>query len=165
MTEEHKVLGNIDGQPGEELFAVVLSISNNLELLSSPGVDTHTKEKSPSLAELRKDLDKIGLKPVRLKSQIIENLASASQVVTVDESNQKKVGVTSKSEVFEFLTHLVKQEPDLLTRIYCFQPITMNDLINKLRNKDSFVDLIDDGTIREWTDKLGICIRSNNLKD
>ncbi|KTB12861.1 Structure-specific endonuclease subunit SLX4 [Nakaseomyces glabratus] len=165
LTEEHEVLGNIDGQPGEELFAVVLSISNNLELLSSPGVDTHTKEKSPSLAELRKDLDKIGLKPVRLKSQIIENLASASQVVTVDESNQKKVGVTSKSEVFEFLTHLVKQEPDLLTRIYCFQPITMNDLINKLRNKDSFVDLIDDGTIREWTDKLGICIRSNNLKD
>lgn len=145
-----------DENNNKPTYMVQVSINDNVELLSSPTNNTASQLGSQNLTELRQKLNIIGLKPARLKSQIVSSLEAASQVQT-----QEKLGISNKYDTYGHLTKLVEQDSELLTRIYCFQPISMNELISRLKEQDSFVDFIDENTFREWADMQGICIRSN----
>ncbi|KAL3231050.1 hypothetical protein RNJ44_00689 [Nakaseomyces bracarensis] len=157
--EKHKTSNYSSEDSSEEAstYLVKVAITDNLELLSSPTNNSTAELSSQNLTELRQKLTDIGLKPARLKSHIVSSLEAASQIKTVNE----KMGISSKNETFLHLTNLVEQDSDLLAKIYCFQPISISELISKLKEQDAFVDFIDESTLKEWADLQGICIRSS----
>ncbi|QHS74872.1 Slx4p [Saccharomyces paradoxus] len=120
---------------------------------------------SQSMKELRQSLKSVGLKPMRTKVEIIQSLQTASQILSIANpgNNDEHRGVAnfSKIEIFDHLTELIQAFPDFLERIYTFEPIPLNELIEKLFSAEPFVSQIDEMTIREWADVQGICLRND----
>ncbi|CCK71307.1 Slx4p KNAG_0G02500 [Huiozyma naganishii CBS 8797] len=106
---------------------------------------------SCSAQELRSALKLAGLKPVRTKSEMVESLEAASQVLSQVVPLQN-----SRKEIFRHLNSLVRKIPDLMKLVYTFEPIPFLDLRVELSRLDPFIDRIDDQTFREWTDSNGI---------
>lgn len=121
------------------------------------------------MKELRQSLKTIGLKPMRTKLEIIESLQTASQILSAntivtpgDSDEQRDWAINfSKLEIFDHLTELIQSFPDFLERIYTFEPIPLNELIEKLFSVEPFISQIDEMTIREWADIQGICLRND----
>lgn len=120
---------------------------------------------SQSMKELRQSLKTVGLKPMRTKVEIIQSLQTASQILSTANPDNKGehggVANFSKIEIFDHLTELIEAFPDFLERIYTFEPIPLNELIEKLFSAEPFVSQIDEMTIREWADVQGICLRND----
>ncbi|CAI4046509.1 hypothetical protein N7582_003828 [Saccharomyces uvarum] len=124
---------------------------------------------SQSMKELRQSLKTVGLKPMRTKLEIIESLQTASQILSAntivtpgDSDEQRDWAINfSKLEIFDHLTELIQSFPDFLERIYTFEPIPLNELIEKLFSVEPFISQIDEMTIREWADIQGICLRND----
>lgn len=119
-----------------------LTITNSLE--------------SQSLQELRQSIKTIGLKPSRSKSKMLASLDAASQLLDNATNEQQK-----RQEIYDHLTSIAQSCPSLLEKIYTFQPISIDDLLSPLIDVNSFVDKIDESTIREWADIQGICLRNS----
>ncbi|EJS42724.1 slx4p [Saccharomyces arboricola H-6] len=147
-----------------------LATSNNVNNTATASPTTspekfHETITSQSMKELRQSLKTVGLKPMKTKVEIIQSLQTASQILFVatpcDSDEHDGVIGFSKMEVFDHLTELIQYFPDLLERIYTFEPIPLNEVIEKLFSIEPFVLQIDEATIREWADIQGICLRND----
>ncbi|CAI1580053.1 hypothetical protein SEUBUCD650_0L01950 [Saccharomyces eubayanus] len=155
------------------------NLTNNDNINNKNGVTTTSVADSPekiheiitsqSMKELRQSLKTVGLKPMRTKLEIIESLQTASQILSAntvpapghsDEQHNCAINF-SKLEIFDHLTELIQSFPDFLERIYTFEPIPLNELIEKLLSVEPFISQIDEMTIREWADIQGICLRND----
>ncbi|EDO19327.1 hypothetical protein Kpol_1036p73 [Vanderwaltozyma polyspora DSM 70294] len=112
---------------------------------------------SQSVQKLRQDLKTIGLKPVRTKAKMIEALMAASQVLDTDNVDQEQ----TREALYDQLTSMIKQIPELVSKISRFEPITMEELVLQLIEVNPFADHIDESTIKEWADIQGITLRNN----
>lgn len=134
----------------------------DLELNNSPNklakeISTITNSlESQSLQELRQSIKTIGLKPSRSKSKMLASLDAASQLLDNATNEEQK-----RQEIYDHLTSIAQSCPLLLEKIYTFQPISIDDLLSPLIDVNSFVDQIDESTIREWADIQGICLRNS----
>ncbi|CAR25124.1 Slx4p [Lachancea thermotolerans CBS 6340] len=107
-----------------------------------------------SAKNLRESLRAIGLKPARTRSEMAEQMGCASQHLIGENAQEQRQGL------FDQFTHLVEQSPSLLEKVYTFEPLVLSELIDFLVQKDPFIDKIDDSTIKQWADQMGICLRS-----
>ncbi|CUS25153.1 LAQU0S28e00650g1_1 [Lachancea quebecensis] len=107
-----------------------------------------------SAKNLRESLRAIGLKPARTRSEMVEQMDCASQHLVGENAQEQKQGL------FDQFTHLVEQSPHLLEKVYTFEPLVLSELIDFLVKRDPFIDKIDDATIKQWADQMGICLRS-----
>ncbi|CAI4047537.1 hypothetical protein SUVZ_12G1850 [Saccharomyces uvarum] len=155
------------------------NLTNNDNINNKSGTATTSFADSPekfheiitsqSMKELRQSLKTVGLKPMRTKLEIIESLQTASQILSANtiatpgDSDEQHDGAInfSKIEIFDHLTELIQSFPDFLERIYTFEPIPLNELIEKLFSVEPFISQIDEMTIREWADIQGICLRND----
>ncbi|CCH58197.1 hypothetical protein TBLA_0A04010 [Henningerozyma blattae CBS 6284] len=115
------------------------------------------KEKSQSAQKLRVSMKTIGLKPLRSKSEMLQALSAAAELFPNDnilDDTQRK------EEIHKLLTNLIRNSPRLLEKVYCFEPLFLDSLIDELVSMNPFVDYIDEGSIREWADIQGICLRT-----
>ena len=124
---------------------------------TSPGHYVQNIISSQSVQKLRESMKTIGLKPLRSKAKMVEALSVASRVLETDEIGQ----IGQRQEIFDHLTTLTRELPELLEKIYRFEPVTVEELVLQLIDLNPFIDNIDESTIKEWADSQGICIRKN----
>ncbi|SMN20693.1 similar to Saccharomyces cerevisiae YLR135W SLX4 Endonuclease involved in processing DNA during recombination and repair [Maudiozyma saulgeensis] len=122
----------------------------------SKTVETNVIMSQSSAQDLRRQMKEIGLRPVRSKTEMIESLENASQVLgeAVIEGN-----FGTRQALYDHLTKLVKNEPSLLERIQTFQPILMETFLYELNELDPLVNLIDESTIQSWADANGVSLK------
>lgn len=115
---------------------------------------------SQSVKDIRLNIRKIGLKTSRKKSEMIESLKLASQILQsqgVSEITPKSQ--TSKYDMFKYLTLLAKQFPStILEKFYTYQAIPIDEMIENFNLIDPFVDRIEEQTIKEWAEANGIIL-------
>lgn len=127
-------------------------------LSQSPSKIISSMTPTQSAEKLRQSMRTIGLKPARAKSEMMEALKAAAELwphesVPTDEQQ--------KDEIHNMLTRLIQESPNLLEKVYCFEPIMMDTVIDELAEKNPFIDFIDEASIREWADIQGICLRKS----
>ncbi|SCV05321.1 LANO_0H04918g1_1 [Lachancea nothofagi CBS 11611] len=110
----------------------------------------------PSAQNLRRNLRAIGFKPKRTRSEMLDQLESASQQLKGTTEEQQR------QEIFDDLTAVVEKSPSLLERVYTFEPVVFTELKRFLAEKHPLVLNLEESTIREWADRMGICLRSAN---
>ncbi|SCU94085.1 LADA_0G06414g1_1 [Lachancea dasiensis] len=107
-----------------------------------------------SAQHLRQRLRAIGFKPKRTRSAMLDQVELASQHL-IGDTQEKQY-----QALFEQLTTIVEQNPVLLEKVYTFEPIVFPDLIKYLMKSHPLVDNLEESTVREWADLMGICLRS-----
>lgn len=132
------------------------TITENIPIIFQTQEEEQTVEeikeditKSPAKV-IRQSLKTLGLKTSNTKNEMLESLQLASETMTNPESVE---------DIYSHLTQTIKDIPDLLEKVYTFQPIRLNELMRRLIEKDSFIAHIDTMTIRDWTDQQGISIQ------
>ncbi|AMD18962.1 HBR061Cp [Eremothecium sinecaudum] len=108
-----------------------------------------------SVQQLRQSLKNIGIKVSRTKSQMLENYSSAL------ENLSSQTDADRHNEIFSRLTTQLRSDPRFVSRVYCFEPFTLEELRTFFEFKDEFTKLLDDTVIREWADHNGVCIKNN----
>lgn len=125
-------------------------------VITSPSKDAGSVISSQSAQELRGHIRDIGLKPARSKTQMVESLEAASQVLTQEGTEPT---IATRRDVYNHLTLLLKQSPALLEKARTFQPILLDDFLQELVELDPFVDRIDESTVQEWADDNGVSLK------
>lgn len=136
----------------EEHYTVELEPSKLTTRTPSPSVESDWN--SQSAQQLRQSMKSLGLKTSRSKHQMLLSLQQASQVLEIDSNVQED----QRRDIHNYLTSLVQSSPNLLEKVYTFQPIASKELLTRLTEANPFVDVIDEYTIREWADNQGICL-------
>ncbi|CCD26030.2 Slx4p NDAI_0G02530 [Naumovozyma dairenensis CBS 421] len=114
---------------------------------------------SQSVQKLRDSIRSLGLKPVRSKSEMIESLQLASSQLGEKNSNQDEMMV-NKKQLFEHITKIVRDDEMMMDKIICFEPILIQELLERLIKLDPFIEIVDTSTIREWADSQGVCLKN-----
>lgn len=126
------------------------------EINQTPTAPTPSQQSSvpPSAQQLRQKLRNIGLKPGRTRKQMLEQMEAVSQNLEADTE------VEQRKEIFMQFTSLVEQMPELLEKVYTFEPIILSDLMRILVDRNPFIDNVEESVVRDWADQMGICLRN-----
>lgn len=116
---------------------------------------------SQSAKDIRINVRQLGLKTARTKSEMVESLQLASQIVSSQDINDTPIiSQGTKVNIFNHLSQLAKQLPSvILEKFYTFQPIPVHELTAMFIERDPFVNRIEEQTIKEWAEQHGISLR------
>lgn len=144
-----------NGNPQIGIFDVKCHEIAPQQIITSPSKSEDNIITSQSVQELRSHIREIGLKPARSKTQMVELLEVASQVLTQGDEPV----ISSRTDVYNHLTRLLYRSPALLEKARLYQPILMDDFLLELIEMDSFVSRIDESTVQSWADDNGVSLK------
>lgn len=134
----------------------IIELEPSILASHTPSPSRQNDFESQSAQQLRESMRSMGLKTSRSKQQMLQSLQAASQVLKNSSTEHEQ-----KQEIHKYLTSLIQLSPTLLEKVYTFQPIASKELLTRLLEKNPFVEVIDEFTIREWADFQGICLTNS----
>ncbi|CEP61422.1 Slx4p LALA0_S03e02498g [Lachancea lanzarotensis] len=146
----------------EKIVSATTSRENTVFSGSTQPPDAQPRERSPSIPasialsakELRHSLKSIGFKPKRTRSGMLQQIETASQTFTGETHEQQR------EEIHHHLTAIVRDDSQLLEKVYTFEPLIFPDLLQYLIERNPLIADLEETTIRNWADCMGICLRN-----